>query len=96
MLSRTIALMLATTPFAGASGGVGSFAVHLAKALGAARLTGICGPSNVELVRGLGADTVIGYTREDFTRRPERLRHPRPTEGQIPGHHPPERASSSK
>jgi NADPH:quinone reductase-like Zn-dependent oxidoreductase len=57
----------------GASGGVGVFAVQLARALGAARVTGVCGPNNVELVRGLGADTVIDYTREDFTRRPGRV-----------------------
>ena len=52
----------------GASGGVGTFAVPIARALGA-RVTGVCGPTNVELIRGLGADEVIDYTREDFTRR---------------------------
>jgi NADPH:quinone reductase-like Zn-dependent oxidoreductase len=50
----------------GAGGGVGSFAVQLAKAMGA-HVTGVCSSSKAELVRRIGADDVIDYTREDFT-----------------------------
>ncbi|MDR2566599.1 MAG: NAD(P)-dependent alcohol dehydrogenase [Bifidobacteriaceae bacterium] len=50
----------------GAAGGVGTFAVQLAKALGA-RVTGVCGANHAELVRGIGADRVVDYAKEDFT-----------------------------
>jgi len=52
----------------GASGGVGTFAIQLAKSMGVAQVTAVCSARNAELARSLGADVVIDYGREDFTK----------------------------
>ena len=56
----------------GAAGGVGTFAVHIGKVLGA-HVTGVCSTRNVDMVRSIGADEVIDYTQNDFTTSSERF-----------------------
>jgi NADPH:quinone reductase-like Zn-dependent oxidoreductase len=69
----------------GAAGGVGSFAVQIAKAFGA-HVTGVCSTSKVELVRSIGADEVIDYTREDITDGTRRYNVSFDTAGNRPAH----------
>src|SRR5581483_6552105 len=57
----------------GAAGGVGTFAVQIAKALGASRVVAVCSGRNAELVSSLGADKCVDYTTEDFSALPERF-----------------------
>jgi NADPH:quinone reductase-like Zn-dependent oxidoreductase len=71
----------------GASGGVGTFAVQIAKAFGA-EVTAVCSTSNVDMVRSIGADHVIDYTREDFTKRRRKNRQRYDLILAVNGYHP--------
>jgi NADPH:quinone reductase-like Zn-dependent oxidoreductase len=53
----------------GASGGIGTFAVQMAKNVYGAEVTGVCGPTNVDMVKAIGADFVIDYSKEDYTKK---------------------------
>ncbi|MFX1511176.1 MAG: NAD(P)-dependent alcohol dehydrogenase [Promethearchaeota archaeon] len=53
----------------GASGGIGTFGVQIAKNVYGAEVTGVCGPTNVDMVKEIGADFVIDYTKEDYTKK---------------------------
>ncbi len=52
----------------GASGGIGTFGVQMAKNVYGAEVTGVCGPTNVDMVKKIGADYIIDYTKEDYTK----------------------------
>jgi NADPH:quinone reductase-like Zn-dependent oxidoreductase len=71
----------------GASGGVGTFAVQIAKAFGA-EVTAVCSPRNIEQARALGADYVVDYTQDDFTRKRGNQRRRYDLIVAVSGYHP--------